>query len=78
MAFEVKRHRLVPKHSKASDSEAKTVLEKYKITPQSLPKIMVTDSAISSLKAKAGEIIKIERESKTAGKSVYYRVVAES
>ena len=33
--------------------------------------------AIKHLNVKAGEVIKIERESKTAGKSVYYREVIE-
>lgn len=77
MSFEVKKHHFVPKHSKAGDSEAKMVLEKYKITAKSLPKILKDDPAIAHLEAKIGEVIKIERESKTAGNSVYYRVVAD-
>ncbi len=77
MSFEVKKHLLVPKHTKASDSETKLLLEKYKIQVKSLPKIFNTDSAIAGLDVKAGDIIKIERESKTAGTSIYYRVVVD-
>lgn len=78
MAFDVNKHLLVPKHSKLSDSEKKKLLEKYHLDVFSLPKIMVNDPAIAKLNAKAGDVIKIERESQTAGTSTYYRVVTEN
>ena len=69
-------HSLVPKHSKLSDREKAVLLEKYAIELKQLPRIHGSDPAISSLSIKEGDIIKIERISKTAGISVYYRVVA--
>ena len=38
--------------------------------------IFPEDPAIVDLKPKAGDVIKITRESQTAGVAVYYRVVA--
>lgn len=77
MAFDVSKHILVPKHSKLSDSEKNKLLEKYNINVLELPKILKEDPAIAKLDVKVGDVIKIERKSKTAGTSDYYRVVIE-
>ena len=77
MAFDVHKHQFVPKHVKLSDSEKKELLEKYSSDAHSFPKIMKDDPAIARLSVKGGDIIKIERESKTAQVSAYYRVVIE-
>lgn len=77
MSFNVTTHQLVCKHSKVADTEKESLLQKYDITQHDLPKIMSHDPAIKHLSAKAGDIVKIERESKTAGKSAYYREVIE-
>ena len=71
----VANHFLVPKHLKLSEEEKKELLEKLNISLKELPKIYNTDAAIQDLKAEAEDIIKITRNSKTAGESVYYRVV---
>ena len=77
MVFDVNKHFLVPKHSKASEAEVKKLFEKYHINSISLPKILREDPAIIKLNLTAGDIVKIERNSKTAGKTIYYRVVIE-
>jgi len=77
MSFNVTTHQLVCKHSKVADAEKEAVLKRYEITQQDLPKIMLQDPAIKHLGIKAGDVIKVERESKTAGKSAYYREVIE-
>ena len=77
MSFNVSSHQLVCKHSKVADAEKESLLKKYEITQHDLPKIMLQDPAIKSLGLKAGDIVKIERESKTAGKSAYFREVVE-
>jgi DNA-directed RNA polymerase subunit H len=51
------------------------LFEKYNISIKELPKISRKDPAIEHLDAKEGDIIRIERESLTAGKTVYYRGV---
>jgi DNA-directed RNA polymerase subunit H len=73
--FKVRSHNLVPKHAKLSDSEAKKLLAKHGITIKELPKILSTDPVIEELGAKPGDIIKITRESKIAGETIYYRGV---
>lgn len=78
MSFEISKHRLVPAHSKLSESEKKELLQKYNIDAKDLPKILKKDPAIAHLGVKAGEIIKVERQSPTAGNTIYYRAVAES
>ena len=78
MAFEPKNHILVPRHSKLSETEKKQLFEKYNISLKELPKILKKDPAIADLKVKEGDVIKIERNSPTAGKTVYYRGVVNA
>jgi len=68
-------HELVPKHRVLSPEEAEEVLRKYCATPQQLPKILASDPVVRELGAKPGDIIEIVRDSETAGKAIYYRVV---
>ena len=77
MSFDVNKHELVPKHKKLSDSEKSKLFEKFNIKGKELPKISLNDPAIASLGVKHGDIIKIERKSKTAGVAYYYRNVIE-
>lgn len=74
----VTKHVLVPKHTKLSEREKKQLLEKYNITVKQLPRISKKDPAIQHLDVKPGDVIKIHRESKTAGKTEFYRSVANA
>jgi len=74
----VLEHKLVPNHEILSDKEKKELLEKFDIEPEQLPKILDTDSAIISIGAVPGQIIKITRESRTAKYATAYRFVLES
>ena len=73
--FNILNHELVPKHIILNQEERKEVLDKYKIKPENLPKILLSDPAVKASKAKEGDIIKLIRKSRTAGTSVYFRVV---
>ena len=75
--MDITKHALVPKQSKVSDSEKAKVIEKYHVDLKALPTIYKDDPAIAKLSVKVGDMIKIERESKSAGVSVYYRVVID-
>ena len=75
MATDMTHHTLVPKHTKISESEKEKLFEKYTTSARELPKILKNDPAIAKLSIKEGDIIKVERKSKTAGISFYYRVV---
>ncbi|MCD6592184.1 MAG: DNA-directed RNA polymerase subunit H [Thaumarchaeota archaeon] len=71
-------HFLVPKHRILSPEEAKQVLERYKVKPHQLPYILASDPVVKAIGAKPGDIIEIIRDSPTAGKAVYYRLVVSS
>ena len=73
--FDVTKHILVPKHSKLSEKDTKALLERFHVTLLELPKISIKDPAIQDLSPKVDEIIKIERESRTAGATIFYRCV---
>ena len=70
-------HIYVPKHEIITKKEAEEVLEKYHCQPTNLPLIFVNDPAILGLGVKPGDMIKITRNSATAGESFYYRYVVE-
>ncbi|MBI4150245.1 DNA-directed RNA polymerase subunit H [Candidatus Woesearchaeota archaeon] len=72
------KHVLIPKHAKLGEKEKKDLLEKYNISVKELPKIMKDDPAIAHLDAKPGDVIKIIRDSPTAGKSIFYRGVTNA
>jgi len=73
--YDVRKHILVPEHTKLNEKEKKELLEKYHISLKELPKIKKNDSAIDHLSAKEGDVIKIVRPSKTAGEAIFYRGV---
>jgi len=75
--FEVGRHALVPKHEVLPKNKVEELLEQYKITLYQLPLIKSSDPAARSIGAKPGDVLKITRDSKTAGKAVTYRYVIE-
>ena len=75
MAKQAIKHALIPKHSKLSEKDKKKLFEEYNVGYKELPKILKTDPAIAHLDVKSGDIIKIERNSQTAGKSIFYRGV---
>jgi DNA-directed RNA polymerase subunit H len=70
-------HELVPKHEIVDAGEVTKLLKTYKIGKEQLPKIKVSDPVIKEIKADAGDIIRIRRTSRTAGKSISYRLVIE-
>lgn len=73
--FDITKHVLVPKHTKLSEKDLKVLLEKYSITVDNLPVILKTDPAIQHLNVEDGDVVKIERKSPTAGKTVFFRRV---
>jgi DNA-directed RNA polymerase subunit H len=76
--FKPEQHILVSKHSKLGEKETKELLEKYGITKKELPRILKKDPAIKDLSVKSGDILKIERNSPTAGTSIFYRCVVNA
>lgn len=73
--LDILKHKLVPKHEVLPENDVAALLERFNITKGQLPKIMASDPVVKKIKAKTGDIVKITRESKTAGNAVVYRVV---
>lgn len=74
--YSVADHYLVPKHSLLNDKEKKAVLEQYHVMFSELPKILITDPALSGMDVKIDDVIKITKEHPQLGKMEYYRGVA--
>ena len=76
--LEILQHKLVPYHVVLTDKEKNEFLEKFKITPDQLPKILNTDPVALYIDAQPGQIVKIIRKSHTAKEAVAYRLVVQS
>ena len=73
---EARQHVLIPKHKKLSEKEKKELLERYHITLNELPAISKSDPALADMDLDIGDVIRIERDSPTAGRTIFYRGVA--
>ncbi|MBC7128858.1 MAG: DNA-directed RNA polymerase subunit H [Thermoplasmatales archaeon] len=73
--MDILKHVLVPQHEVLKEEEVEKLLKAYNISKESLPRIIVDDPVVKAIGAKEGDVIKIIRNSPTAGKSVVYRLV---
>lgn len=78
LRFNVLNHELVPHHEVLSPEDAAVVFERYQIVKEQLPKLKSSDPAARVVGAKAGQVVKITRNSPTAGRAVAYRLVVEA
>lgn len=60
---------------KLSKEEARALLRTLRLRPWQLPWIRSSDPLVHTVGAKPGDVIKIVRESPTAGEIVVYRLV---
>jgi DNA-directed RNA polymerase subunit H len=75
--FRVIEHNMVPEHILLTEKEIKKLLVKYRISKGQLPKIKTSDPVCKEINAKVGDVIKVVRDSLTAGKALSYRLVIE-
>jgi len=76
-SFNIFEHRLVPKHEIIPPEEKEKVLMEYRVQPYQLPRIKASDPAAKAIGARPGDIVRIIRDSPTAGKYISYRYVVE-
>lgn len=72
---ELQNHVMVPTHEILDEEETQEFLKTLGIDKEHLPKIRADDPVIKELGAKIGNVVRVIRESSTAGKSVVYRLV---
>ena len=73
--FDILKHELVPKFTILSKEEVEALRQTYGIRKEHLPWIRKSDPICKVLGAKPGDVLKIERNSDVAGKSITYRYV---
>jgi DNA-directed RNA polymerase subunit H len=67
------RHYLVPEHVLIRKEKVAELMDELGVNKISLPIISRLDPAIKPLKAEKGDVVKIIRDSLTAGQTTYYR-----
>lgn len=72
--IEAPKHTAVPKHSLATDEEVSELTQWFYTSKDKFPQICYDDTQCVWLGARPGMVIKIERESETAGTSIAYRL----
>jgi len=75
LKIDILKHNLVPKHEVMSSSEIKKSFKDLDYDIKNLPKIKKNDPVVKNIDAKEGDILKITRQSQTAGTFITYRIV---
>lgn len=76
-SFNIFGHTLVPKHEIVAPGEREKLLNDYRVQPYQLPRLRASDPGAKAIGAKPGDIVRIIRDSPTAGKYTSYRYVVE-
>jgi DNA-directed RNA polymerase subunit H len=75
MLADEKRHYLVAEHVLIKKEKVAELMAELGVKKDALPRIDKTDAAIKLLQPEKGDVVKIIRDSMTAGQAVYYRRV---
>ena len=74
-SFKIFDHEFVSKHELLTQKEKEQFLEEYKVQAYQLPRINSFDPAVIAVGGNPGDIVRVIRNSKTAGKYVAYRYI---
>ena len=76
-SLDVIKHEMVPDHQIMDEEEVADLLATYHITLEQLPKIYHDDPAAKAIGGEVGNVIRIIRDSRTAGRAEAYRLVVK-
>jgi len=78
LQFNILNHQYVPNHTILSENEVDEMMKKYNVTEKSqLPDISRYDPVALAIGMRPGEVCRIDRPSKSAISSLYYRVCTQ-
>ncbi|WP_458403340.1 DNA-directed RNA polymerase subunit H [Methanobrevibacter sp.] len=75
MKIDIQNHKLVPKHEIMTEEEISQEFGDVDYDFRDLPKIRANDPVVEAIGAESGNVLRITRESQTAGVFVTYRIV---
>ncbi|MBQ6344682.1 MAG: DNA-directed RNA polymerase subunit H [Methanobrevibacter sp.] len=75
MKIDIQDHMLVPKHEIMTEEEISEEFSDVDYDFKDLPKIKANDPVVEAIGAEPGNVLRITRESQTAGVFVTYRIV---
>ena len=77
MKIDIQDHILVPTHEIMTEDEIANEFSDVEYDFKDLPKIKSGDPVVKAIDAKPGDVLRITRESQTAGVFVTYRIVED-
>ena len=77
MKIDIQEHMLVPTHEIMTEDEIADEFNDVEYDFKDLPKIRSEDPVVKAIDAKPGDVLRITRESQTAGVFVTYRIVED-
>ena len=75
MKIDIQDHMLVPKHEIMTEKEISEEFSDVDYDFKDLPKIKSEDPVVKAIGAEPGNVLRITRESQTAGVFITYRIV---